>query len=105
MQIFFDYQYDSEERRKHGFDGDDWGDDDEMADAPPRAADEEGEEDADDAPCERCGVTLWEEGNEILLCDGEGCGKAYHMLCLPRPLASVPEGDWLCPSCSTSQMI
>ena len=53
----------------------------------------------DDAPCHRCGVTWWELDNEMLLCDGEGCEKAFHMLCLPRPLANVPEGDWLCPAC------
>ena len=53
----------------------------------------------DDAPCEACGRTLCSATNEMLLCDGEGCKKAYHMLCLPRPLASVPVGEWLCPSC------
>jgi hypothetical protein len=39
------------------------------------------------------------DGNAILLCDGPGCSGAYHMACLPEPLARVPEGDWLCPSC------
>ena len=52
-----------------------------------------------DAPCRRCGVAFWEPGNEMLLCDGDGCDKAFHMLCLPYPLASVPEGEWLCPTC------
>ena len=35
----------------------------------------------------------------MLLCDGEGCEKGWHMLCLPRPLAAVPDGEWLCPVC------
>ena len=53
----------------------------------------------DDEPCHRCGVTWWEPDNEMLLCDGDGCEKAFHKHCLPRPLVSVPEGDWLCPAC------
>jgi len=37
--------------------------------------------------------------NQIMLCDGQGCGGAYHMDCLPYDLGEVPEGDWLCPDC------
>jgi hypothetical protein len=48
--------------------------------------------------CNWCGKDE-EEGNTILLCDGEGCGGAWHMRCLPFPLDEVPEGDWLCPEC------
>ena len=58
-----------------------------------------GDRGEDDAPCHRCGVTWWEPDNEMLLCDGEGCAKAFHKHCLPRPLANVPDGDWLCPAC------
>ena len=47
--------------------------------------------------CEKCGVSTWAEGNELLLCDN--CPKAYHTQCLHPPLAAVPEGDWLCPTC------
>lgn len=48
--------------------------------------------------CHVCGTGDEEEGsNEILLCDG--CEHAYHMRCLPHPLAGVPEGHWRCPAC------
>lgn len=52
----------------------------------------------DCTPCEECGIT--DPGDdEMLLCDGKGCSRAYHMLCLKPPLGSVPEGEWLCPIC------
>jgi len=53
--------------------------------------------------CQACGGDDDEEGNEILLCDGEGCSAAFHMMCLEKPLAMVPEGDWLCPACCAAQ--
>tara|TARA_B110001450_G_scaffold217874_1_gene212057 strand:- start:273 stop:1079 length:807 start_codon:yes stop_codon:yes gene_type:complete len=34
---------------------------------------------------------------ETLLCDG--CDDAWHMACLPTPTTSIPEGDWMCPTC------
>ena len=46
-----------------------------------------------------CGDASWIEGNWLLLCDGPGCEKAYHTMCLRPTLDAVPEGDWLCPSC------
>ena len=57
-------------------------------------------DDEADAFCKVCRHDLVYEGNEILLCDGEGCDGAYHMLCLKPPLKAVPEGDWFCPKCS-----
>lgn len=53
--------------------------------------------------CQACGGDDEEEGNEILLCDGEGCSAAFHMMCLEKPLAMVPEGNWLCPACCAAQ--
>eukprot|EP00966_Prymnesium_polylepis_P000866 19674-Prymnesium_polylepis.1 len=58
-----------------------------------------------DAPCNVCGERQFEPGeNEMLLCNGEGCDRAYHMWCLKPPLgryvltwnehAHLPEG-WL----------
>ena len=66
---------------------------------------EEASEAADDdddlggGVCRGCGDADWVEGNELLLCDGEGCDAAYHLQCLPRPLAAPPVGDWYCPDC------
>ncbi|EOD39614.1 hypothetical protein EMIHUDRAFT_200162 [Emiliania huxleyi CCMP1516] len=55
-------------------------------------------EDDDEAKCVSCGSGRSAPGNEILLCDG--CDvSAYHLACLPVPLATVPEGDWYCPAC------
>ena len=56
------------------------------------------EEEADDEACRRCGDTESTGTNAILLCDG--CDAAYHMLCLPRPLATIPDGEWKCPICN-----
>jgi len=66
---------------------------------------EEASEAADDdddlggGVCRGCGDADWVEGNELLLCDGEGCDAAFHLQCLPRPLAAPPVGDWYCPDC------
>ena len=56
------------------------------------------EEDADTA-CSCCGSTWWSDGNEMLLCEGEGCSSGWHLQCLQPPLGEVPEGTWLCPVC------
>ncbi|EOD17872.1 hypothetical protein EMIHUDRAFT_436340 [Emiliania huxleyi CCMP1516] len=45
------------------------------------------------------------DGDALLLCDGSvadgsPCPRTYHMRCLSPPLAAVPEGEWLCPSCA-----
>ena len=53
-----------------------------------------------DAVCEACGDGDDEAGNEILLCDGEGCEAAFHLQCLPVALTQVPLGDWFCPACA-----
>ena len=36
--------------------------------------------------CYRCHLGTWRPGNEMLLCDGAKCGRAYHLQCL-RPAA------------------
>jgi len=53
----------------------------------------------EDSACQVCAQTWWAEGNEMLLCDGAGCERAYHTTCLVPALDAVPQGDWLCPSC------
>ncbi|GMI36137.1 hypothetical protein TeGR_g15214, partial [Tetraparma gracilis] len=34
----------------------------------------------------------------VLLCDGEGCSREFHLRCLNLP--GVPEGEFFCPDCS-----
>ena len=38
-----------------------------------------------DAYCDACGRGESEEGNEILLCDGDGCGVCHARLCPGLP--------------------
>jgi hypothetical protein len=33
---------------------------------------------------------------QLVFCDAEGCGKAYHMCCTKPPLTKVPSGKWYC---------
>ena len=49
--------------------------------------------------CTVCGSGDCEPLNDIVLCDGERCGRAFHQRCLPEPLISIPVGEWLCPGC------
>ena len=47
--------------------------------------------------CWWCGEVEWESGNEMLLCDGEGCNRGGHVQC--AGFTAVPENDWVCPAC------
>ena len=59
--------------------------------------------------CYWCADTHWEqEGNPMLLCDGQGCEQCGHLMCFlaSDALASTrrfvkdePEGAWFCPDC------
>ncbi|DBB02002.1 hypothetical protein WJX77_007509 [Trebouxia sp. C0004] len=53
--------------------------------------------DSDDEACNVCGDDEQAEGNEILLCDGEGCDVAVHQACYA--VARVPRGKWYCDGC------
>ena len=59
-----------------------------------------------DVVCSRCGISDTPVGNEILLCDGANCDRAYHQQCL-RPAVpdsdavEDPDVDWFCPCCDT----
>lgn len=61
----------------------------------------------DDIVCAVCLHGDEPKGNAILLCDGmlpsADCDFACHQLCLPSPLSHVPEGEWLCPSCTLAE--
>ena len=56
-----------------------------------------------DANCAACGGGDDEAGNEILLCDGDGCVAAYHLQCLTPPLFEIPDGDWFCTACEADR--
>lgn len=74
-----------------------------QADLPKQRYDEDGI-DAAQIFCSACG----EDGDEdqkgdIVLCDAQGCDRAFHLRCLDPPLSAedVPEGDadWMCHRC------
>ena len=73
-------------------------------------SDDDDDDDDDGAVCSVCASGTWNEpgfntqgdfieGNWVLLCDTNGCERAYHTLCLDPPLSSVPSGSWHCPRC------
>ncbi|GAV72561.1 Bromodomain domain-containing protein/PHD domain-containing protein/MBD domain-containing protein/FYRN domain-containing protein/FYRC domain-containing protein, partial [Cephalotus follicularis] len=51
----------------------------------------------DEGVCKVCGID--KDDVSVLLCDT--CDAEYHTYCLSPPLASIPEGNWYCPSCAT----
>lgn len=50
--------------------------------------------------CEKCKGGHYED--KIILCDR--CDKGWHMFCLSPPLETVPEGEWVCPTCISSEL-
>ena len=48
-----------------------------------------------DQPCQVCGYPDHEE--VMILCDS--CDSGWHTYCLTPPLAAVPTGTWICPTC------
>ncbi|GLI58863.1 hypothetical protein VaNZ11_000628 [Volvox africanus] len=51
--------------------------------------------------CELCRGGHLED--QILLCDH--CDRGFHLFCLKPPLSAVPEGEWLCPQCSSGRQL
>ena len=65
--------------------------------------DEEGNIELEDITCSACGE-MEAEDNDILLCDKEGCYRAYHQKCLVPNInneALQSEKDWFCWECET----
>ena len=63
--------------------------------------DEEGLIDTEGVMCSVCGQDE-RENDDILLCDREGCYRAYHQKCLDPVLTQVPgedEDEWFCWRC------
>ena len=81
-------------------------DDDANSDADADADDEDeddnddDDEDGDEDECAACRGADSHPGNEIMLCDGDGCDSAWHQLCLRPAVIDVPEGAWHCPRCA-----
>ncbi|KAK1158364.1 tyrosine-protein kinase BAZ1B-like isoform X1 [Acipenser oxyrinchus oxyrinchus] len=50
---------------------------------------------AENARCKVC--RRKGEDDKLILCDD--CNKAFHLFCLRPALYSIPDGEWLCPSC------
>ena len=66
-------------------------------------ADNDGEE---KLACSHCRTRDSTAGvDDILLCDGDGCTRGYHMRCLFPRLDLVPEEEWLCPICSSGMAL
>ncbi|XP_058770310.1 BRCT domain-containing protein At4g02110-like [Vicia villosa] len=63
------------------------------------------DDDDDDVACQVCGSR--ERGDVMLICGDEsgsvGCGMGTHIDCCNPPLTAVPEEDWFCPECSSTQ--
>lgn len=59
-----------------------------------------GEEEEDDH-MEFCRVC--KDGGELLCCDS--CPSSYHIHCLNPPLPEIPNGEWLCPRCTVSNLM
>ncbi|KAJ9554410.1 hypothetical protein OSB04_018455 [Centaurea solstitialis] len=55
----------------------------------------------EDGVCKVCGMD--KDDDSVLLCDK--CDSEYHTYCLDPPLARIPDGNWYCPSCVSSQLI
>ncbi|KAJ0862899.1 putative histone acetyltransferase chromatin regulator PHD family [Helianthus annuus] len=55
----------------------------------------------EDGVCKVCGMD--KDDDSVLLCDK--CDSEYHTYCLVPPLARIPDGNWYCPSCMSSQPI
>ncbi|CAM9413740.1 unnamed protein product, partial [Hapterophycus canaliculatus] len=65
--------------------------------------DGEGNIEVDEILCTKCNLGDSDDNNDILLCDFEGCFRAYHQNCLSPPIkpGAFPGGeqDWFCWQC------
>ena len=56
----------------------------------------------DNLTCSNCHLSHATDTNDMLLCDGVGCFRAFHMECLEPKLTSEELKDvesWFCPLC------
>jgi len=50
--------------------------------------------------CAGCYESTSADDSVVLLCDGQGCSREYHLSCCLPPLKKVPSGTWYCRDCS-----
>ena len=63
------------------------------------SGDEEDFDSEDDAICMLCERS--DDADHMLLCDD--CDRGFHTSCLNPPLEVIPQGEWRCDACSSSQ--
>jgi hypothetical protein len=70
----------------------------ETARCPAEPIDSSSEDGIDKIACEACKKDSGDDN--MLLCDGGGCDRGYHLYCLRPKLEGIPKGKWYCPVCS-----
>ncbi|CAN0039041.1 unnamed protein product [Pylaiella littoralis] len=61
-----------------------------------------GKDAACENPCMACGSN--DRDDLILVCDRDKCYSYFHCYCLPQPLDSPPEGEYVCPRCTGEEL-
>jgi hypothetical protein len=74
-------------------------------DAKERDGDDDDDDDGvsvDNLTCCICWQSTASDDNDLVLCDGNGCARAYHMNCVHPHLTQqdLEEDDWFCPICT-----
>eukprot|EP00535_Pseudo-nitzschia_heimii_P000918 CAMPEP_0197185506 /NCGR_PEP_ID=MMETSP1423-20130617/12081_1 /TAXON_ID=476441 /ORGANISM="Pseudo-nitzschia heimii, Strain UNC1101" /LENGTH=831 /DNA_ID=CAMNT_0042636587 /DNA_START=50 /DNA_END=2545 /DNA_ORIENTATION=+ len=63
----------------------------------------------DDLQCAICMIGDATDENDVILCDGKDCHRAYHMHCVYPPVKKEDiedeDNDWFCPICSYSAQL
>ena len=70
----------------------------ETARRPAEPIDSSSEDEIDKIACEACKRDS--DDDNMLLCDGGGCDRGYHLYCLRPKLEGIPKGKWYCPVCA-----
>lgn len=58
------------------------------------------QQDPGDVLCAGCLQPQEAVDDAVLLCDGPGCGREYHLSCCDPPVEEIPKGSWFCQDCS-----
>jgi len=69
---------------------------------------DDGEEvDVEEVGCSKCGRFDADDDNDVVLCDREGCYRAFHVNCCDPPPTpdDLAEDDWFCHQCNCMQRI